>query len=302
MSSLRDCRIVQHPGEMLSAHTSLGIGGPAQFWCRPGNLRALREVILAAMSEKVPVRIIGAGTNLLVSDAGVRGLVVQLRGRNFARVSLDGPRMTVGAGCTIARAISCAARSGLSGLEQFSGIPGTVGGALIMNAGVRPVRPDGAKKDYAIGDLVEFVTVMDYNGKTKNLSASEARFGYRCSALDRYIVLGCCLHLHPANPGYVREQSAAVIRARRAAQGNAWRSAGCVFKNPAGESAGRLIDKCGLKGARSGGAVVSSYHANFILNDADATAADVLALMRRIKRVVKKKFSVSLEPEIKIWK
>ncbi len=302
MNSLRDCRIVQHPGEILSAHTSFGIGGPAEFWCRPGDTEALREIILAARAEKVPVRIIGAGTNLLVSDSGVRGLVVQLRGRIFGRVSLDGPRVTTGAGCTIAKAIACAARAGLSGLEQFSGIPGTVGGALIMNAGVRSARPDGTGKDYSIGDLVEFVTVMDYNGKTKNLSASEARFGYRHSALDGYIVLGCCLHLHPANPEYVREHAAAVIRARRAAQGKAWRSAGCVFKNPPGGSAGRLIDSCGLKGARSGGAVVSNYHANFILNEADATASDVLALMRRIQRVVKKKFSVSLEPEIRIWK
>lgn len=180
----------------------------------------------------------------------------------------------------------------MSGAEFLHGIPGTVGGAVAGNAGTR---------DRAIGDLVEFVVVMDYNGRVSKLQAPEIGFAYRRSGLGNVIILQACMRLSRKAPSVIRRRIAQYARMRRLTQGAGWRSAGCCFKNPGSESAGRLIDACGLKGSRCGRAVVSRMHANFILNDGGAAASDVRCLMRRITSAVKKKFNIRLEPEIRIW-
>jgi len=199
----------------------------------------------------------------------------------------------VGAGVPLPALIAYCTQQGLSGVEFLTGIPGTVGGALAGNAGT---------KNKSIGDLVEFVIIMDYNGNLYKRSAADLDFSYRHSNIRHGVVLQACLKLVKKDKTAIRAAIARYAGTRRKTQGKAWLSAGCCFKNPAGDSAGRLIDACGLKGARSGHAVVSGMHANFILNDGHATAGDVRALMRRIGTSVKKRFGVRLEPEIKIWR
>jgi UDP-N-acetylmuramate dehydrogenase len=279
-------------GVLLSAHTTFRIGGPAQYWVEPEDAAQLSELLSWCKRNKMPVRVIGAGSNILAVDKGVRGVVVRLHSSFFTSISSVGRFCLTGAGAPLCKLIDYCTLHGLSGVEFLSGIPGTVGGALAGNAGT---------KDKSFGDLVEFVIVMDYNGKVRKLSAADLDFSYRHSSLMNCVVLQACLKLIKKDKTKIRAAIARYVNLRRKTQGKSWRSAGCCFKNPAGDSAGRLIDACGMKGARSGSAVVSGMHANFILNDGNAAASDVLALMRRIRSNVKKRFGIRLEPEIKIW-
>ncbi|HQO38302.1 MAG TPA: UDP-N-acetylmuramate dehydrogenase [Candidatus Omnitrophota bacterium] len=277
----------------LCRHTTFGIGGPAQFWAEPGDVSELADLAAWCKKNRTRLRVIGAGSNILVADRGVSGVVARLGAPGFTVVRRAGERVIVGAGAPLARLVAFCSRQGLSGVEFLHGIPGTVGGAVAGNAGT---------KDAAIGDLVEFVIVMDYNGRVSKRSAADIGFSYRCSGLENVIILQVCLKLVGRDPGAIRRRIAEYAAARRAGQGAAWRSAGCCFKNPRGTSAGRLIDACGLKGRRCGSAVVSGVHANFILNKGGARASDVLMLMRCIRETVKKRFGILLEPEIKIWR
>jgi UDP-N-acetylmuramate dehydrogenase len=200
--------------------------------------------------------------------------------------------VSAGSGLLLSRLVSQACLRGLSGIEFLAGIPGTLGGALVMNAGAW-----GGN----IGELVQDIRVMDYKGRFKVLSQKDAEFSYRESALGKYIILAARLKLRCARRAAVRKRIEENLSRRRQTQDTSLPSAGCIFKNPAGESAGKLIELCGLKGKAVGGARVSLKHANFILNSAGAKATDVLNLMGLIRREVKNKFKVNLEPEIKIW-
>jgi UDP-N-acetylmuramate dehydrogenase len=280
-------------GEFLSKHTTFRIGGPAQYWSEPGDAAQLAALLDWCKKNKKSVRVIGAGSNILAADRGVRGVVVKLSSPFFTSVGGINCLCVAGAGAPLSALISYCTRQGLSGVEFLNGIPGTVGGAIAGNAGT---------KDKSIGDLVEFVIVMDYNGNIRKHSAADLDFSYRHASLRNCVVLQACLKLVKKNKTSIRATIARYAELRRRSQGRAWLSAGCCFKNPAGESAGRLIDACGLKGARRGHAVVSDAHANFILNDGKATASDVLALVRRVRTAVKKRFGIRLEPEIKIWR
>jgi UDP-N-acetylmuramate dehydrogenase len=280
-------------GELLSRHTTFRIGGPAQYWVEPEDVMELRELLAWCKKNKKSARVIGAGSNILAADRGVRGVVVRLKSPCFTSINSVGSLCVAGAGAPLSALIAYCTRQGLSGVEFLSGIPGTVGGALAGNAGT---------KDACIGDLVEFVIVMDYNGNIRKRSAADLDFSYRHSSLRNCVVLQACLKLVKKNRTAIRATISRYAGSRRKSQGKPWLSAGCCFKNPAGDSAGRLIDACGLKGARSGHAVVSEAHANFILNDGSATACDVLALIRRIGTGVNRRFGIRLEPEIKIWR
>jgi UDP-N-acetylmuramate dehydrogenase len=180
-------------------------------------------------------------------------------------------------------------------MEFLTGIPGTIGGALAMNAGQ-------ASEGLSIGDFVESVTAIDSSGRTKTLSKEDIRFGYRSSNLSAYIIVSGRLKLAKRSEDKIRKAMGKYIAYRRASQDYSGASAGCIFKNPARDSAGRLIDACGLKGKKVGGACVSSKHANFIINQGTAKAKDVLALIRLIKRTVKNRYTLELVPEIKIWR
>ena len=279
--------------EPLDKHTSFKIGGKAQFWSEPKDVQQLARLLSWCTKYKKRVRIIGAGSNILVSDRGVSGIVVKLNSAPLAAIKRIGSRVIVGAGTPLAGLAAFCIRSGLSGVEFLSGIPGTVGGAIVGNAGT---------KDKSIGDLVEFVVVMDYNGQVNRMKRTDLKFSYRSSNLAKCVVLQACLKLVKRDKAAIRRTISMYVSARRASQGAGWLSAGCCFKNPPGDSAGRLIDACGFKGARCGNAMVSKKHANFILNDGSASASDVMALMRRISQKVKKRYGIRLEPEIKIWR
>lgn len=278
--------------EPLKNKTTFRVGGAAKLFSEPEDKRELKLLIIFAKRYNIPVFVIGAGSNLLVSDKGVNGLVLKLSSGFFKKISTKSNCLEAGSAVSLAQLIRLASDKGLSGLEFLAGIPGTVGGALSMNAGAGGM---------AVGDLVQKVKVMDYDGNTKILRKKEIKFAYRKSSLGKYIILSCILKLKKEKRAQVIKNIKKYLDYRRDTQDTAYPNAGCIFKNPRGHSAGRLIDLCGLKGRKYGGACVSAKHANFILNRKGATAADILKLMRAVKKNVKNKFDIELEPEIKIW-
>lgn len=279
--------------EPLKNKTTFKVGGPARFFYAPSDLEDLELLIGAAKKNKIKIFVIGAGSNILVSDNGVDGLVLQLSGPDFKKISWRENRLIVGAGLMLGRAVEAAKLNSLSGLEFLIGIPGTVGGALIMNAGAW---------GRSIGELIENVDVMDFKGNIKILKKRDIKFGYRRSSLGKYIILSARFRLDKKNKSRILQDLNKYLQARRKSQDTAFPNAGCVFKNPSSESAGKLIDLCGLKGKKIGGAFISRKHANFILNKENARAHDVFNLMKLMKSAVRDKFKVNLEPEIKIWR
>lgn len=280
-------------GELLKKHTTFGIGGPARYWCEPADLNELSAVVSWCGRNKKEFRVIGGGSNILVSDKGVDFAVIKLSSVFFSKIASQGNRVLAGAGAPLSSLVSYCCSKGLSGLEFLAGIPGTVGGAVVGNAGT---------SDASAGDFVEFAVVMDYNGTLRKVSGPASGFSYRDSALRRTIVLLACFRLTAKKAKDVRESVKSYVSDRARKQGGNWRSAGCVFKNPAAAPAGKLIDSCGLKSSRRGKAVISGKHANFILNEGGASYSDVIYLMKKAARAVDKKYGIKLQPEIIIWK
>lgn len=280
--------------------TWFGVGGAADALARPAGAEELR----ALLARYAPVRILGDGANLLVDDDGVDGLVVSLR--NLRAVERPDPSdpglLRVGAGANLPRLILDTVREGLSGLETLGGIPATLGGALVMNAG-------GAFGE--IAPVVERVHAMTRGGRDVTLNQDDIAFGYRRSGLDDLIILGADLRLTPVDDAAaLRERLKEVMAYKKRSQPMGNRCAGCVFKNPtlpdgSRVSAGMLIDRAGCKGLRRGGALISNVHANFVVVDPSPDAAcarDVLELMREARRRVFEREGVLLEPEIKVWR
>lgn len=284
--------------EPLYKRTTFKIGGFARFWAEPKDIDDLRSLLDLSKKKSLPLFVMGKGSNLLVKDEGYRGMVICLNSPYFKRIDLQDNAIFVCSGFALNDLINFTKDRILSGCEFLSGIPGTVGGALMTNAGVR--RP----KTYNIGNLVEEVTVMDYNGRVKTLDKKQVTFGYRSSNLSKYIILGARLKLKKGDRQNILKNIRGFMEYRRSTQELSQPSAGCVFKNPmtatAIRSAGELIDLCGLKGARIGDACVSNKHANFIVNLGSAQAKDVLGLIDLVQKKVKEKFEIALEPEIKI--
>lgn len=277
--------------EPLSKHNYFGIGGNAAAYFEVSTTDELAYVAQLKKRCNVPVAIIGRGSNLLVSDAGYPGIVIRLMGE-FNRLEFNENRVEVGAGVSLPRLSKRAASRGLSGVEFALGIPGSVGGALIMNAGAW---------GSSFGDLVDRVQVMTDKGELIDLSRDEAQFSYRRSGLKPYFcVTGATLTLTPGDAEEVDDLMQDLYNQKITSQPFAEENAGCMFKNPPGHSAGKLIDECGLKGHRIGGAEVSKIHGNFILNLDDATAHDVLSLVRYIQDHVKRERDVDLEMEVQL--
>lgn len=280
--------------EPLKEHTTFKIGGPAKFFIEPKDIRNLKLLIISASKYNLPIFILGSGSNILVKDSLLNAVVVRLNSAHFKKISYNNNYLEAGSGLKLNQLISSAAERGLSGLEFLTGIPGTLGGALAMNAGCW---------GSSISDLLENVTVMDYNGKIKTLDRKNLRFNYRKSNLAKYIILGARIKLNKKNKREIHANLNKYLQARRLSQENILPNAGCIFKNPKpGESAAKLIELCGLKGKKIGNACVSRKHANFILNPNKAKAEDVLKLIALIRKEVKDRFGVSLEPEIKKWR
>jgi UDP-N-acetylmuramate dehydrogenase len=280
----------------LARFTTFGIGGPARLLVEPRSGTELASVVDCLASDGIEYRILGGGANLLIPDEGVPFAVVKLAG-DFAKVSFDGTRAEAGAAVPLGRLVSECAKRGLSGAEGLAGIPGTVGGALVMNAGGRWGR---------IGDVTESVGVLArggaQGGPARVLDKSEIRFGYRESSLRGEVILGAKLAFREEDPAKVVETTRGFLDEKRRTQDLKAKSAGCVFKNPPeGPSAGALIDQAGLKGARVGGAAVSPIHANFIVNCGNATAREVGELINLMRDKVFASSKVRLELEIELW-
>jgi len=281
--------------EPLKKHTTFKIGGPAKFFIEPKDIADLKLLLELLNGRGLPVFVIGAGSNILASDKGINAVVVKLNSSCFRKIDFQGKYFNAAAGCLLNRIIADFKNKGISAFEVFAGIPGTVGGALLMNAGA-------AGKN--IGDLVEQVTVIDYNGRIRLFKRKDIKFTYRgCGLLSRYIVLSASFRFSRKKKEAIEAVIQGRLNWRRDKQELSLPSAGCAFKNPSETvPAGQLIDLCGLKGKRIGDAGVSAKHANFILNLGSANAKDVSMLMRLIMRRVKNKFNIDLQPEIRIWR
>lgn len=277
--------------ELLARHTSFRIGGPADVLVSPDTAEELAGVVRAAGAVGVPVTMLGGGSNMLVGDGGIRGVVVKL-GPGFRQVVWDAPCVEAGAAVQLGRLSRDAAERDLAGLEYAEGIPGTVGGALFMNAGAYGGETSGA---------VDEVEGVDAAGTVRRLAREALTFAYRRTALPAgFVVTAVRFRLCPDTAGAVRARLDAVRARRTASQPHGWANAGSIFKNPCGDYAGRLVEVVGLKGARIGGARISEQHGNFIVNEGHARAADVQALMQQAQRVVWEERGVWLEPEVRL--
>lgn len=284
------CTVTEN--ELLAGHTTLGVGGPADTFVRVTSEDDLCSLMRYVSSHDVPWTILGDGTNLLVSDSGVRGVVISL-GDEFKGITVDKPVMVAGAAATIARVADVAARHGLAGLEGVGTVPGSVGGAIVMNAGTH--------RGY-IDAVTQSVSVVTVTGEKLVLSKEECGFGYRNSRFQRdrsFIITSAKFVMQPGNGVAIREHLESVRRHRADTQPQG-KSAGCFFKNPPGLSAGKLIEAAGGKGLREGGAVVSDVHANFIMNRANATATELYALAERVRKLVREAHGIELEYEVRL--
>jgi UDP-N-acetylmuramate dehydrogenase len=286
--------------ESLASHTWYNLGGPARWFARPTDVDQLGLIVHQANQEGVPLYMLGEGANLLIGDDGVDGVVVTLRSAGFRDVDWKSDRhtddgrtlVTVGAGVSMSRLTLDAVRWGMAGLERMAGIPGTLGGIIRMNAGGRYGE---------IGELVHDVTVVDTAGQVKTLTHEEVGFRYRTTNLEGAVVCGATLALHRDDPIALRERLLEYMQYKSSTQPLSEWTAGCVFRNPPGHSAGALIDKAGLKGTLIGGAYVSPRHANFIIAKEGARSADVLKLIALVRQRVAEQFGIELELEIEVW-
>jgi UDP-N-acetylmuramate dehydrogenase len=280
------------PNEPMSRHTSFRIGGPADVLLMPRTVDDLRRCVVLAREAGVPLTVVGNGSNLLVRDGGLRGIVLKVA-ENLSRIELTGMRCRAQSGALLAVVSRTAAVAGASGLEFACGIPGTIGGGVMMNAGAY----GGEMKN-----VVTQVTVVDEAGDFRTLSAAECDFGYRRSILQTkpWIVADIEMELRPQEPERILAQVSHNQYLRESMQPLAYPSAGSVFKRPPGKFVGPMIQQLGLKGYRIGGAQVSEKHAGFIVNGGSARAADVLALIQHIREQVQANFGVWLETEVRI--
>ena len=276
--------------EPMKKHTSFKIGGPADILVQPQDADALAQALTAARDYKVPVTILGNGSNVLVRDKGIRGLVIKI-GNALKTFRQDGKRLYFGAGYSLALASRKAWECGLSGMEFAVGIPGSIGGAVYMNAGAY----NGEMKC-----VVESVRVMDMTGKAMELTAEDLQFGYRKTSLQQsgYIITEVCLKMQPGDKDAIKAMMDDFSSRRISKQPLELPSAGSMFKRPPGHFAGTLIEQAGLKGYTVGGAQVSEKHAGFVVNRGSATAADVLQLIADVRRIVMEKAGVELHPEV----
>lgn len=277
--------------EPLAKHTTLRVGGPADVYVEPASEADLAVVVKFCNEHGVPFFVIGRGSNLLVRDGGFRGAVICLSHPSFGKVEMDGVHLRCGAGAKLKNVAIEARRYGLSGLEFLEGIPGSVGGALRMNAGAM---------GGATFDVIESVRLMDFDGNIRELAPGEMSVEYRgCATLKNHIALGAVFKGRTDSPESIAQRMSAFNQKRWTTQPAA-PSAGCAFKNPPSIPAGKLIDELGLKGARVGGAVVSQEHGNFIVNDGNATARDVLELIALLQAKVKAARGIELQTEVEI--
>jgi UDP-N-acetylmuramate dehydrogenase len=292
MSTFSGFKAIVKENAPLKDLTWYGLGGNADYLIRPQTVDQLREITQRCHENNVPIHVLGFGSNLLISDEGVRGAVLKLDAPDFCEAQFDNTTLTAGAGANLNKLVLDSVRKGLSGLEALTGIPGSVGGAVRMNAG-------GNFGD--IGSCVESVTLMDKQGNIFEKTKPELVFDYRWVNITAPVILKATMDLTESDSDAMLKTIKEVWIYKKNSQPLNTRNAGCIFKNPRGMSAGALIDRAGLKGTQIGGAVVSEKHANFITTEKGCTSKDVRQLIERIQTKVKEMFDVQLEPEIEIW-
>jgi len=288
----RVCRGEVLLDEPMSQHTSFGIGGPAEAFVCPADIADLREILTIAKEAAKPIFLIGRGTNLLVSDAGVSGLVIRLN-QSCSKIRASDGRLCAGAGVELPQILQLCIQQGLGGLEFTAGIPGTVGGAVKGNAGTLKAE---------ISDPLLEVETLDTNSlELSTIKKSQIIFKYRRSSLPKELLLtAVTFQLYPEDPVNVKTRVEDYLKTRLTSQPVGEKCAGCIFKNPPGYSAGQLIEQAGCKGMSCGDAMVSELHANFIINRSKAKASDVLKLIDEIRERVRTTSGIELELEIEV--
>ena len=278
--------------EPLAMHTWFQLGGPAEYFAEPNDADQLIALIKRCQEEELPVRLLGRGSNVLVRDEGVPGMVLRLSAPAFGKIRLEDQSVIAGGGATLGRVITTAVHQGLAGLETLIGIPGTLGGALRGNAGTH-----GGD----IGQWADQATVITHTGEVFQRGCDDMEFGYRQSNLDELVILEASFPLEEDDPQELARRMQKNWIVKKASQPMGHQCAGCVFRNPRGSSAGELIEEAGLKGTRIGGAVASDRHANFIIAEPECTSQDVLRLIDLIRSQVHDRLGVELERELEIW-
>jgi len=279
--------------EPLKYHTSFRVGGPAEVLIIPQDIQDLKEILKYLNEKAIDYSIFGNGTNLLVPDNGIDGVVIKLAG-TINNINIEGDTIYTGAGATLPTVAKRATKHGLSGLEFAAGLPATVGGATVMNAGL------GTGND--MSTIISKVRVLTKEGKMKILNREDCNFSYRKSRFqtEDLIIVEVEFLLEPGDQQKIESKMKELVTKRKESQPLTMPNAGCIFKNPTGDSAGRLIDEAGGKGLSVGGAEVSKKHANFIVNTGEATAQDILKLMERVQNLIKEEYGFDLEREVQI--
>jgi UDP-N-acetylmuramate dehydrogenase len=276
----------------LAKDTWYGLGGPADYFIRPETVEQLKTIARRCNENNIPIYVLGFGSNLLINDDGLRAAVIKLDAEKFTQTQFDGEQLTAWAGAKLSELVLTCVKKGLSGIEALTGIPGSIGGAVRMNAG-------GNFGD--IGAAIETVTLMDSQGDIFEKSKPELMFDYRSTNITAQFILNARLKLTSADPEQIMRTVKEIWIYKKNSQPLNTRNCGCVFKNPRGVSAGALIDRAGLKGLQIGGAVVSEKHANFIIAEKGCKSRDVVRLIDAVKERVKEQFGIELELEIEIW-
>ena len=276
----------------LARRTWYGLGGPADYFIRPKTIEQLKEAVDRCNENGIRIYVMGFGSNLLIGDDGLKAAVIKLEAEQFAEIKYEDQEVTAWAGAELSKLVLTCVEKGLSGIEALTGIPGSVGGAVKMNAG-------GNFGDF--GSAVETVTLMDSAGVVFEKSKPELEFDYRKTNITAKFVLSARLKLNSADPEQIMRTVKEIWIYKKNNQPLNTKNSGCIFKNPPGASAGALIDRAGLKGLKIGGAVVSEKHANFIIAEKGCRSRDVMRLIEAIKQRVKEQFDIELELEIEIW-
>ena len=277
----------------LAKQTWYGLGGPADYFIRPKTTKQLKEVVQRCNENRIGIHVMGFGSNLLISDEGLRAAVIKLSADEFTQIEYDGQEVTAWAGVELSKLVLECVQKGLSGVEALTGVPGSIGGAVKMNAG-------GNFGDF--GAAVESVTLMDSEGSIFEKNKPELVFDYRRTNITAKFILGAKLKLNEADPEQIMRTVQEIWIYKKNNQPLNTKNSGCIFKNPRGVSAGALIDRAGLKGLQIGGAIVSEKHANFFIAEKGCKSRDVMRLIDTVKQRVKEQFDIDLELEIEIWK
>mgnify|MGYP002543893049 FL=1 len=278
--------------EPMSSHCTFRAGGTAKYYVIPDEYKKVRDVLRLCVEENIPYYVIGNGSNLLVQDDGFDGVIIEIDSA-LAKIEINGNEIVAKAGAKLSKIAVKALNESLTGFEFAHGIPGNLGGAVTMNAGAY----GGEMKD-----VLKWVKVLDNNGEMKTLKAEELELGYRTSIIvkEKMIVLEACIELHEGNRDEIEMHMKELMAKRKEKQPLEYPSAGSTFKRPEGYFAGKLIQEAGLKGYRVGGAMVSEKHSGFVINYDNATATDIINLMKDVRKKVYEEFQVTLEPEVKI--